>query len=92
MGKDAFTFYHSSCRVTAEQVFEMLVSRFGIFWRPIRTRLDKSTNIIAVTCKLHKFIIDHAESDEFDVIALHEENNVQGAPDVYLQNNLFIDT
>lgn len=88
--KDAFNFYHSSCRMVVEQVFGMLVGRFGIFWRHMRTRLEKSTRIIGVACKLHNFIIDHSESDEFDAIPLHDENHVQGVPDVYLQNDLCI--
>lgn len=55
MDKDAFNFYHYSCIMTVEQVFGMLVSQFGIYWRHLRTRLKKYTKIIAVTCKLQNF-------------------------------------
>lgn len=90
--KDSFNFFHSSCRMTVEQVFGMLVQRFGIFWSHLRTRLKKSTTIIGVTCKIHNFIIDNAECNEFEVIPSHEENNVEGVPNVFLQNSLYTDT
>ena len=86
--RDGFNFFHSSCRITVEQVFGMWVSRFGIYWRYMKVRLEKITLIIGVTCKLHNFIIDHSERDEFSEIPLHCENDVQGTPDVYLQNDL----
>lgn len=87
--KDSFNFYHSSCRMTVEQVFGMLVSRFGIFWGQIRMNLETATMIIGVTCKLHNFIIDNTDVDEFDYLPVHEENNVEGVPDVFLQNTLY---
>lgn len=88
--KDVFNIYHSSCRMIVEQVFGMLVGNFGIYWRHMRTRLETFTKIIAVTFKLHNVIIEKAESDEFEVIPFHNENHVQGVPDVYLQKDLNI--
>ncbi len=41
-----------------QQAFEMLVARWGIFWKPLRFSLWKSTRIVSLATELHKFCID----------------------------------
>lgn len=85
---DSFNFHHSSCRMVVEQAFGILVSRFGIFWSPLRGTLKRKTKIISTAVKLHNFIIDNKEDREFDFIPNHVDNNVRGTPNVFLQNEL----
>lgn len=93
--KSGFNFYLSSCRVTVEKVFGILVARFGIFWSPLRHKLSKTTLIIMVACKLHNFIIDNGDVGEtnhgwnsHEFIPMAEENRVRGSPIVHTQNVL----
>jgi len=86
--QDAFNLYLSSCRMAVEQAFGMLVSRFGIFWSPLRFGLAKYTLILMVACKLHNFIIESGDLSYFDSLEVADENNVAGKPVVYLQNDL----
>lgn len=48
---DAFNFYLSSCRITVEQAFGILMSRFGMFWSLLRFSVARNTLIIGVCCK-----------------------------------------
>lgn len=86
--KDSFNYYLSSCRITIEQAFGMLVSRFGIFWSPLRFSLATNTLIIMVACKLHNFIIDSRDDTYYNQLDIAEDNNVQGSPTVYIQDYL----
>jgi len=86
--QDAFNLYLSSCRMAVEQAFGMLVSRFRIFWSPLRFGLAKDTLILMVACKLHNFIIESGDLSYFDSLEVADENNVAGKPVVYLQNDL----
>jgi hypothetical protein len=56
--KDCFNHWQSSARILIEQAFGILVSRWGVLWRPLRTSVAKSTLIIVTLAKLHNFIID----------------------------------
>lgn len=40
---------------------------------------------------MHYFNIGHAECAGFEIIPSHKENNVQGVPHMFLQNNLDTD-
>jgi DDE superfamily endonuclease len=61
--KDCFNFWQSSARIFIEQSFGMLVGRWGIFWRPLRTTVDKAAQIVLTCMKLHNFILDNGELD-----------------------------
>ena len=67
--KDSFNLYLSSCRITIEQDFGMLVSRFGIFWSPLRCSLKTDTLIIIVACKLRNFIINSRDESNYNIVA-----------------------
>lgn len=58
--EDCFNYWQSSARIHIEQAFGMLVGRWGILWKPLRLSVGKAAQIVAVCCKLHNFIIDHA--------------------------------
>jgi type II secretory pathway component PulM len=42
----------------------MLIGRWGLFWRPLQTNIDKAAQIVLVCMKLHNFIM---ETDSTDV-------------------------
>jgi DDE superfamily endonuclease len=56
--QDCFNYWKSSARIHIEQAFGILVGRWGILWRPLRTSVAKSTLIILTLAKLYNFIID----------------------------------
>lgn len=60
--EDAFNFIHSSSRISVECAFGEIDSRWGIFWRPLRTNLCNHKFVIDACMRLHNFIIDHRES------------------------------
>lgn len=89
--QDSFNYYLSSLRITVEQAFGILVTRFGIFWSPLRFDLAKDTLIILVACKIHNFIIDNSVGGRHSILPMAEENRVQGEPVVHLQSALHTD-
>ena len=58
---DSFNFFLSQLRVRIENAFALLVSRWGILWRPLRVRLKSQPKLIKCLCKLHNFCIDEKE-------------------------------
>jgi hypothetical protein len=59
VAKDCFNYWQSSARIVIEQAFGILVARWGILWRPLRTSVGKATTIILALAKLHNYIIDN---------------------------------
>jgi hypothetical protein len=59
--KDCFNYWHSSARIHIEQAFGMLVGRWGVFWRPLRTTVDKAGQIVLLCMKLHNFVLDSGD-------------------------------
>jgi hypothetical protein len=41
----------------------MLVGRWGIFWRPLRTTVDEAAQIIITCMKHHNFVLDNGDLD-----------------------------
>mmetsp|Transcript_33765 Transcript_33765/g.75847 ORF Transcript_33765/g.75847 Transcript_33765/m.75847 type:complete len:94 (-) Transcript_33765:1098-1379(-) len=64
--KDSFNFHLSQLRINVECAFGMLINRFGIFWRGIRSHDDMflPALIIDVCMMLHNFIIDTDKSQK----------------------------
>ena len=89
--QDAFNFYLSSCRITVEQAFGMLVSRFGIFWSPLRFSVACNTLIVVVCCKIHNYLLATNDQTYFETLDTAEQNEVQGNPFVHTQNNLHLE-
>ena len=63
ISKDCSNYWQSSARIYIEQAFGILVSRWGVFWRPLLCTLEKNANVIVVCCKLHNFIVDNCNDD-----------------------------
>jgi hypothetical protein len=94
--KDSFNYYISSLRITVEQVFGVIVSRWGILWSPLRCSLARPTRIIVVCAKLRNYIIDQGigrgdNLDFNDIPGPDLDNNVQGEPEIFLQDYLHLD-
>jgi nuclease HARBI1 len=61
--KDCFNYWLSSARIHTEQAFGMLIGRWGVFWRPLRTTVDKVAQIVLVCMKLHNFVLKADSAD-----------------------------
>lgn len=73
-GEDAFNFYLSQLRVKIEQSFGILVSRWGILWRPLRVQFSGRADLITALFRLHNFLIDEKVSP----ISASEEDATSG--------------
>lgn len=56
--RDSFDFYHSSLRIHVAQSFAILLSRWGILWRPIRMRIQVEARILAWCMRFHNYDIE----------------------------------
>jgi DDE superfamily endonuclease len=61
---DCFNHWFSSAKLHLEQAFGMSIGRWGVFWRPRLTIVDKAAQIVLVCIKLHHFFV---ETDSADV-------------------------
>lgn len=61
-GFDSYNFHLSQLRVKIEQSFGILVSVWGILWRPLRVQFAGRTALITAFFHLHNFLRD--ERDE----------------------------
>ena len=60
--KDTYNYFQSSHRVCVERSFAGLQQRWGIFWKPLRTRiLERQLLIIRAAIALHNLCVDAAE-------------------------------
>jgi hypothetical protein len=57
--EDAFNFYQSQVRITVERAFGMLISKLGIFWKPLQFRLKLITKIIQACGRIHNYCINN---------------------------------
>ena len=57
-GEDTFNFHLSQLRVKIEQSFGILVSTWGILWRPLRVNFAGRTDLITALFRLHNFLRD----------------------------------
>ncbi len=87
--KDAFNFCLSSARMFIEQSFGLLVARWSILWRPLRTSLTVSSLVVVVCMNLHNFIVDSCDGRA--VSSIYFAENVPGSATVYLQDQLDTD-
>jgi DDE superfamily endonuclease len=81
-----------SCRITVEQTFGIIVSRFEVLWAALRCSVMKSTFTIIVCCKLHNFIRD-SENHQWatDILSDDPDKHVPGRPVASLQYELHKD-
>ena len=69
--KDVYNYYLSLKRQCVERAFGLLVSRWGILWRPMRFSIERTSRIIRVVCKLHNVCVDSFKKETF--VAYHED-------------------
>jgi len=51
--EDNFNFYHSNLRIRIECSFGILVSRWGLLWRPLRCKLDNAADLVELCMTFH---------------------------------------
>jgi hypothetical protein len=56
--KDSFNYHLSAMRQCIERAFALLVQRWGILWRPLRSNFNRWTLVLTVCAKLHNFCLD----------------------------------
>lgn len=71
---DSFNFHLSQLRVKVEQSFGILVSRWGILWRPLRVAFKRRPKLIQALFHLHNFCIDEGSPE----ISILDETIVSG--------------
>lgn len=69
-GKDSFNFHLSQLRVKIEQSFGILVSTWGILWRPLKVQYAGRGDLIKALFHLHNFLQD----EKVDPILSSEED------------------
>lgn len=60
---DSFNFHLSQLRVKVEQSFGVLVSRWGILWRPLRVKFALRPKLIQALFHLHNYCIDEGSPE-----------------------------
>ena len=63
--EDNYNFFHSSSRIAIECAFGEITLRWGIFWRALKFSLEMNCKIIDVCMRLHNFIVDNRNNDNF---------------------------
>ena len=58
---DFFNRWHSSARIHVEQALGILVSRWGIFWRPLNVKLGRAITVIMRCAKLYNYVLTSSE-------------------------------
>ena len=63
--EDNYNFFHSSSRISIECAFGEINLRWGILWRALKFSLKMNCMIIDVCMRLHNFIVDHRNNQNF---------------------------
>lgn len=77
-GFDSFSFHLSQLRVKIEQSFGILVSVWGILWRPLKVQFAGRAGLITALFHLHNFLRD--ERDEPLRVSEEDEGSGQHRP------------
>ena len=56
-----YNFYLSQLRIRIEMAFGQLVSKWGIFNKPLQTKLSKSAKVFLCAAKLHNYCINQGD-------------------------------
>ena len=57
--QDSYNFHQSQLRINIECAFGMLINRWGVFWRGLRTdSMEIAISVIGVCLQLHNFILE----------------------------------
>lgn len=65
---DAFNFYLSSHRMHIEQSFGILMSRWGILWKPLQFKLSENIRSVQLAMLLHNFCIENNDDSVIDLV------------------------
>jgi hypothetical protein len=79
---DSFNYHLSAMRQCIERAFALLVQKWGILWRPLRSDFKHWTTVLSVCAKLHNFCLD--ESIPFNRVRSRSDREQGDAPDVIL--------
>lgn len=55
---DSYNYHQSQVRMSIERAFGICVARWGVLWRPLRTSLTHSVQIIRACMLLHTYCVD----------------------------------
>ena len=69
--EDSFNFHQSQQRINIECAFGMLVSRWGVLWKPLRCKLTRAPLVVGVCMKLHNLIVDETNGRLTCVCLIH---------------------
>jgi DDE superfamily endonuclease len=93
--QDSFNYFLYYCRIFVEQVFAVIVARFGTFWSQMRCSVKKASNIVVVCCKVHNFIIDQrlerGDRNDTEDLQPDADNCIVGEPQVHIQDDLHME-
>ena len=70
---DDFDFFQSPNRMAIECAFGILITHWGVLWRPLDQRFDRRSLLLEALMRLHNFCISkNIEDDTKDVNGLSE--------------------
>jgi hypothetical protein len=68
--RDAFNYHLSGgYRNTTERTYDILIARFGIFWRSLDFNLQVIPFVVYSLCHLHNFLIDIEKNEDLPTVA-----------------------
>lgn len=73
---DGFNFYFSSLRIHIEQSFGILLSRWGILWRPLQFTLAQNLRAVQLAMLLHNYCVDAGDSSHQGLLSEDEHREI----------------
>ena len=64
--KSTYNYFLSQLRIRVEQTFARFTGKFRIFKKPLDVNLKNATKIILACARLHNFIIDNDQVDDYE--------------------------
>ena len=83
--ESVFSFYHSSLRMCVECSFGILVSRWGILWKPLKVSLRQAPKIVGTCMCLHNVMMDRCVPQEIRPPVYSKSGRVTYRP--HIDNN-----
>lgn len=95
--EDNYNFFQSSQRIHIECTFGEIISRFGIFWRPLEGSLSQHKYTIEACFRIHNLIVNDREEmknrgEQVNIDGLIEEEELAHHYNAFIENNPFQDT
>lgn len=83
-GHDSFNYHLSQLRIEVEQSFGILVSTWGILWKPLRVQFAGRADLIRALFRLHNFLRD----EQVTPVSREEESELTGRNRPELENGV----